>query len=524
MMRKSVVGLIVFLLATPVLADKKLDDRMMHSASILQEIRGALDEDAPGILNDAYAVAVFPVFIKVGLFGGVKHGRGVLATRLASGDWSKPAFVRLTSGSFGLQFGVSMSQLLIVFKDPKAVDAISGGQFSVGADAGYAAGELGGSAGASTDNKLENQIVAMARSKGLFAGVALEGGVLRIEKDSNVEFYNDAIGLDGRTLLEDTEVELPTIAQHFLIVLDESVPPLSTEATPLSKIRDTDNLRFAADEERRQVAESAPLDPSSPKASGASQTNSSATDSTIDLTQPPSRAIASAPGAVSSGNAATQGSWVTPDGLELPSADTGRTATGQMAGAADRLSTGNAPVAATWVTPQGEDLPPSETESERGQSSRPGLASRITGKLADAALDVATELAIDSIRNRPETQGAKLAASVGGELASSAVSGKKAPAPPPKRPDRPAISAANNGEWVEPLESDYQLASRSPDSLPAVANAPGSDYQLASRLPDSLPAAANAPVSDITGPPAPSDWPEEWRLTERLGGICEPGS
>ena len=308
MMRKSVVGLIVFLLATPLLADKKLDDRMMHSASILQEIRGALDEDPPGILKNAYAVAIFPEFLKVGLFGGVKHGRGVLAARLASGDWSKPAFVRITSGSFGLQFGVSMSQLLIVFKDPKAVDAISGGQFAVGADAGYAAGELGGSAGAATDNKLENQIVAMSRSKGLFAGVALEGGVLRIEKDSNVEFYNDAIGLDGRTLLEDTEVELPTVAQHFLIVLDESVPPLSTEATPLSKIRDTDNLRFADDEERRQVAESAPLDPSSPKASGASQTNSSATDSTIVLTQPPSRAIASAPGAVSSGNAATQGS------------------------------------------------------------------------------------------------------------------------------------------------------------------------------------------------------------------------
>ena len=170
---------------------------MMHAASILQEIRGPLEEDAPGILKDAYAVAIFPEFVKVGLFGGVKHGRGVLATRLASGTWSKPAFVRITSGSIGLQFGVSMSQLLVVFKDPKAVEAISGGQFSIGADAGYAAGELGGSAGAGTDNKLDNKIVAMARSKGLFAGVALEGGVLRIEKDSNVEFYNDAIGLDG---------------------------------------------------------------------------------------------------------------------------------------------------------------------------------------------------------------------------------------------------------------------------------------------------------------------------------------
>ena len=509
MMRKSVVGLIVFLLATPLLADKKLDDRMMHSASILQEIRGALDEDAPGILKDAYAVAIFPEFLKVGLFGGVKHGRGVLATRLASGDWSKPAFVRITSGSFGLQLGVSMSQLLIVFKDPKAVDAISGGQFTVGADAGYAAGDLGGSAGAATDNKLENQIVAMARSKGLFAGVALEGGVLRIEKDSNVEFYNDAIGLDGRTLLEDTEVELPTIAQHFLIILDESVPALSDEAAPLSKIRDMDNLRFSDNEQRRQAAESAPLDQSSPKTSGASQTDSSAADSTFDLTQPPSEAIASAPGAISSGNAAAQGSWVSPDGLELPSADAGRTATGKMAGTADRLSTSDAPVAATWVTPQGQDLPPGETESEGGQSSGPSLASRITGKIVEAAWDGAKELAIDSIRNSPEARGTKLAADVGGELAKNAVRGSDSPAPKrparpaPRRPSGPAISASNNGEWTEPFKPDHDLAALSPDSLPAVANAPS---------------------ADLTGPPAPSEWPEEWRLSERLGGVCEPGS
>ena len=500
MMRKSVVGLIVFLLATPLLADKKLDDRMMHSASILQEIRGALDEDPPKILKDAYAVAIFPEFVKVGLFGGVKHGRGILATRLPSGDWSKPTFVRITSGSFGLQFGVSMSQLLIVFKDPKAVDAISGGQFSIGADAGYAAGELGGSAGAATDNKLENQTVAMARSKGLFAGVALEGGVLRIEKDSNVEFYNDAIGLDGRTLLEDTEVALPPVAQHFLIVLDESVPPLSPEARPLNGIESADSLRFADDDKPRQVAESAPLDPNIPKTSSFAQSNRAQANLPIDWSRPPSRAIASAPGASSRGGAATQGSWVTPDGAELPSGDAGQTATGRIAGTANHPSVNNAPGAATWVAPDAGDRTSRDTASTSGQSSGSDLAGKIAGKVADVAWDVATELAIDSIRNSPEAQGARLATSVGGELAKSAAAGPSAPTP--KRPDRPAISAPNNGEWVESLESDYQLASRSPDSLSAVAN---------------------APVPDLTGPPAPSEWPEEWRQTERLGGVCEPG-
>lgn len=444
-MRKAVVGITLFLLAAPLVADEKLNDRIMHSASILQEIRGPLEEEAPGVLENAYAVAIFPEFVKVGIFGGVKHGRGVLSTRLESGSWSRPAFVRITSGSFGLQFGVSMSQLLIVFKDPKAVEAISGGQFTIGADAGYAAGELGGSATAGTDNKLENRIVMMARSKGLFAGVALEGGVLRTEKDSNVEFYNDAIGLDGRTLLEDEEVELPPVAQHFLIVLGESVPPVSPEAAPASGEGDSDvDLRFAEDENAETVAESAPGEPAR-KASGGS---------------------------------------------------TGR---GPASGAQNGLSANATPESGTWVTPA-----TGSPQQSEGQSSGPGLGGRIAGKLADTALDGAKDLAVDSIRDRPEVRGAKLAARVGGELASSA---RPDPSPPVQNErvlqEPMAAIASTDGAWVTP-------------------DAPG--YRMASRAPDPLPSMSGVPDAELTGPPAPSEWPEEWRDAQLLGGVCEPGT
>ena len=448
-MRKAVVGITLFLLAAPLVADEKLKDRMMHSASILQEIRGPLEEEAPGVLENAYAVAIFPEFVKVGLFGGVKHGRGVLSTRLESGSWSRPAFVRITSGSFGLQFGVSMSQLLIVFKDPKAVEAISGGQFTIGADAGYAAGELGGSATAGTDNKLENRIVMMARSKGLFAGVSLEGGVLRTEKDSNVEFYNDAIGLDGRTLLEDEEVELPPVAQHFLIVLDESVPPVSPEAIPASGEGESDvDLRFAGDENAEPVADSAPD---------------------------------SAPGQSARMN--LRGS-------------TGRDASG---GAASGPSANAAPRAGSWVTPATGSPQPGG-----GQSSGSGLGGKIAGRLADTALDGAKDLAVDSIRNRPEARGAKLAARVGSELASSAKPDPSAPLPR-KRPmlEPEAAIASRYGAWITP-------------------DAPG--YGMASRSPVSLPSSAGVPAVEVTGPPAPSEWPDEWRDAQILGGVCEPGS
>ena len=461
-MRKAVVGITLFLLAAPLVADEKLDDRMVHAASILQEIRGPLEEDAPGVLENAYAVAIFPEFVKVGLFGAVKHGSGVLATRQECGNWSKPAFVRITSGSFGLQFGVSMSQLLIVFKDPKAVEAISGGQFTIGADAGYAAGELGGSATAGTDNKLENRIVMMARSKGLFAGVSLEGGVLRMEKDSNVEFYNDAIGLDGRTLLEDTEVELPPVAQHFLIVLAESVPPVSPEATPVAGECESDvDLRFAGDENAETVAGSAPGQSAGKKSPGRTAR------SFIDPGNQRPRAIANAPGTAS--------------------------------GAGQGLSANTAPKAATWVTPATGSPQPGG-----GQSSGSGLGGKIAGRLADAAVDGAKDLAVDSVRNKPEVRAAKLAARAGGKLASSARPDPSAPRPQKQAlPEPEGAIASIDGAWITPNAPDYRIAGRSPVPQPSIAGAP--DVEL-------------------TGPPAPSEWPEEWRDAQALGGVCEPGS
>lgn len=475
-MRNAVVGITLFLLAAPLLANEKLNDRMMHSASILQEIRGPLEEEGPGVLENAYAVAIFPEFVKVGLFGAVKHGSGVLATRQECGNWSKPAFVRITSGSFGLQFGVSMSQLLIVFKDPKAVEAISGGQFTIGADAGYAAGELGGSATAGTDNKLENRIVMMARSKGLFAGVSLEGGVLRMEKDSNVEFYNDAIGLDGRTLLEDTEVELPPVAQHFLIVLDESVPPVSPEEAAAAGECESDvDLRFAGDENAEPVAgdPAGAGQPAGRDLQGSTVRDAAPGRSFIDSGNPPSRAIASAPGSAS--------------------------------GVGNGLSSNAAPEAGTWVTPA-----TGNPQTSGGQSSGSGLGGRIAGKLVDAALDGAKDLAVDSIRNKPEVQGAKLAARVGGKLASSARPDPSAP-PPQKQalPEPEGAITSTDGEWVAP-------------DAPDVLDVP--DYQVAGRSPDGLPSIPGASSPELTGPPAPSEWPEEWRDAQILGGVCEPES
>jgi len=469
MMRKAVVGLALFLLSVPLLADKKLDDRMMHAASILQEIRGSLNEEAPNVLNNAYAVAVFPEFVKVGLFGGVKHGRGVLARKLGSGDWSKPAFVRITSGSFGLQFGVSVSQLLIVFKNPKAVDAISGGQFTIGADAGYAAGELGGMAAAGTDNRLENEIVAIARSKGLFAGVALEGGVLRMEKDSNVQFYNDAIGLDGRALLEDTEVETPAVAQHFRIVLAESVPPLDEGAEPVSAGNPEPGASTASNSKPSAGLADSPLP--GPGESALPRGNP-ADYPAAAVEMPAGQSFASA---APTREGAAEGMWFTPNSGQLNS--------GVSSAGSNTASSGNARLA-------GE------------------LASRARGGLWDGAADAAG----NTLRSNLNAKNARVVAEVGGKLADAAV-----PEPGALSLPSPALpQAARTGQWVEAPNEAVQLASASPEPLADAA---------ATMSPKALPNAASVPSGTrFTGPPSPSEWPAEWLRQQAVNGACAQGS
>ena len=458
MIRKSIVGFMLFLTGGPLLADKELDDRMMHSASILQEIRGSLDEEAPGVLEDAHAVAIFPEFVKVGLLGAVKHGRGVLATRLDNGEWSKPAFVRLTSGGLGLQFGVSMSQLLIVFKDPKAVDAISGGQFTIGAHAGYAAGDLGGAAGASTDNKLQNQIVAMARSRGLFAGVGLEGGVLRIERDSNVEFYNSAIGLDGRRLLEDTEVEMPDVAQHFRIVVRESVPPLSGE-----------------EEEEPVMADSSGAEiPAQPNSANAGATPPAGT-----LNGQPIASASPAP----KQQGVAEGQWITPEKQTSPSV--------------------------------GSSASPKASAAPSGSSR---LAGELAGRASSALWNGAVTLAGDALRSDREVQNAKLAAKAGGKLAKAAIRAGSPRATSPVRSSAaaPKPSAAGSaGKWINVDQAPQQLAAK----LPQRAGQP------AMKAPRVLAGAPrNTARPSFTGPPSPSEWPQEWLKKQAANGACLQGS
>jgi len=185
-------------------ADKEAADRIQKSVEVLQALTSAGDK---GISNEALeraqAIAVIPHVVKGALGIGGRYGKGVVAQRLPDGRWSAPAFIQIGGGSFGAQIGVSATDLVLVFTDKKGLDLLMKGKdLKLGVDASVAAGPIGRSAEAGVNANLETGILAYSRSKGLFAGIALDGAVLDIDNDMNKKAYGESVSaehiLNGR--------------------------------------------------------------------------------------------------------------------------------------------------------------------------------------------------------------------------------------------------------------------------------------------------------------------------------------
>jgi lipid-binding SYLF domain-containing protein len=177
-------------LAVPAHAGQDEDERARNAVRVLDEIMRMPEQAIPGkLLANAHAVAVIPGVVKAGLVLGGRHGKGLISVRSADGTWSHPSHISLTGGSIGFQAGVQSTDVVLVFRTPRGVDSIVHGKFTLGADAAVAAGPVGRMAQASTDGQLKAEIYAYSRSRGLFAGVALDGAVLSIDHDANEAVY-----------------------------------------------------------------------------------------------------------------------------------------------------------------------------------------------------------------------------------------------------------------------------------------------------------------------------------------------
>jgi lipid-binding SYLF domain-containing protein len=172
-------------------------DRAREAATVLTEVMGIPEKGIPDALMErAQGIAVIPHVVKGALGIGGRYGKGLMSTRLDNGQWSAPTFVNISGGSFGLQIGVEASDLVLVFTDRKGVDAILKGKVKLGADASVAAGPVGRRAEVGTDVLLRSGVFSYSRSKGLFAGLALDGAVIEIDDSANAKVYGKGVTTD----------------------------------------------------------------------------------------------------------------------------------------------------------------------------------------------------------------------------------------------------------------------------------------------------------------------------------------
>ena len=172
-------------------AQGREEGRLLTAMQVVQELRATPDEFVPTrLLERAYGLAIFPDMTKAAFFLGGKRGNGVLVVRDASGRFSNPIFINITGGSFGFQFGVQSTDLVLVFTTRSSIDKITGGKLELGADASVAAGPVGRAASAATDPTFHSEVYSYSRSRGLFAGIALDGSALTIDNLANSHFYD----------------------------------------------------------------------------------------------------------------------------------------------------------------------------------------------------------------------------------------------------------------------------------------------------------------------------------------------
>ena len=188
-------------------SSKNYRDAASQSAKasrVFREIMHAPDKAVPrDILDGAECVAVFPQVIKAGFVFGARGGRGVASCRTKNG-WSAPAFFNLRGGSVGLQIGAQSTDFVLLFMNQNGLNRLMGDKFEIGGDASAAAGPVGRQAGASTNIRLDAEILSYSRSRGLFAGLELKGVVITLDDEDMHAVYGE--GVKAKAVLRDGRV------------------------------------------------------------------------------------------------------------------------------------------------------------------------------------------------------------------------------------------------------------------------------------------------------------------------------
>jgi lipid-binding SYLF domain-containing protein len=225
MTRKILLLITAFTVLSSSAVAGDVEDRVVRSALVLREVMGIKEKGIPAdLLNKCACVIVIPNMLKGGFMGGGNYGRGVMSCRTEQGEgpWSAPSMTLVGGGSFGLQIGGQAVDLVLLVMNMRGAMSLLNSKITLGGDASVAAGPVGRTASAETDAWMSAEILAYSRSKGLFGGIALKGGVVRPDNKANEILYGKTV--TPKSLLLDKPENLPRDAKIFVDELAKISP------------------------------------------------------------------------------------------------------------------------------------------------------------------------------------------------------------------------------------------------------------------------------------------------------------
>jgi SH3 domain-containing YSC84-like protein 1 len=229
-MRKLLsIGMLLALTAAPMLAarpkNEKETDRLENAGEVMEEIMNIPDDIPQDLLDKAECVIVFPSVLKAAFIVGGSYGRGAMVCRTGehfTGPWGAPSMMALEGGSFGFQLGGEATDFVLLVMNPRGAKAILSSKVRLGADMAAAAGPKGRDATAATDATLRAEILSYSRSRGLFAGVSLEGSTVRPDNDANEKLYGKKV--TATQIIREGAVPVPPSGRKLVSLLDKKSP------------------------------------------------------------------------------------------------------------------------------------------------------------------------------------------------------------------------------------------------------------------------------------------------------------
>src|ERR1700681_1083114 len=225
MFRKLTLGVCILFAASTVFAANKEQQRLENSGTVMQEVMGIPDNIPQELLEKAECIIVFPSVLKAAFIIGGDYGRGAMVCRTGehlNGPWGSPAMYALEGASVGFQVGGQATDLVLLVMNERGASSILNSKVKLGADASAAAGPKGRDASADTDVTLRAEILSYSRSRGLFAGVSLEGSTLRPDNDASSDVYGRKI--TAKEIVLGGKASIPASGQHLVRVLQKSAP------------------------------------------------------------------------------------------------------------------------------------------------------------------------------------------------------------------------------------------------------------------------------------------------------------